>query len=76
MMYFIDVGYIFLFHVIKHVHAPCIREVMRIMEFTGLRNSHCSNHKCTYKVASADLAWRSDQHMTLKIQIMSGGTCR
>ena len=36
------------------------------------RDSFCSNQICTYKAASAALAWSSDQHFTLKIQIMSG----
>ena len=47
------------------------------MQFFSMVNcaldSFSSNQICTYKVASAALAWNSDQHFTLKIQIMSGG---
>ena len=46
------------------------------MQFFSMVNctldSFCSNQICTYKAASAALAWSSDQHFTLKIQIMSG----
>ena len=37
------------------------------------RDSFCTNQIITYTVASTALAWSSDQHFTLKIQIMSGG---
>ena len=36
-------------------------------------DSFCSNQICTNKVTSAPPAWSSDQHFTLKIQIMSDG---